>query len=119
MLGYTPQPRNLMQLTGEMICEHYDVVRCFDFLNEADNMAPIAEVVLSRPDKLFEPAIALSRAPWFDVNYCLQSAEAVVDMTAKIMGVPEQTAVRRITLGLKDMAGVCSPAFMTALVTAL
>lgn len=119
VLGYTPQPRNLMQLTGEMICEHYDVVRCFDFLNEADNMAPIAEVVLSRPDKLFEPAIALSRAPWFDVNYCLQSAEAVVDMTAKIMGVPEQTAVRRITLGLKDMAGVCSPAFMTALVTAL
>lgn len=90
VLGYTPQPRNLMQLTGEMICEHYDVVRCFDFLNEADNMAPIAEVVLSRPDKLFEPAIALSRAPWFDVNYCLQSAEAVVDMTAKIMGVPNR-----------------------------
>ena len=119
VLGYSPQPKNLMRLTGEMICEHYDVVRCFDFLNEAENMQPIAEVVLSRRDKLFEPAIALSRAPWFDVSYCLQSAEAILRMVAKTMGVSEREAARNFVLGLKDMAGVCSPAFMTALVTAL
>ncbi len=119
VLGYSPQPRNLMQLTGEMICEHYDVVRCFDFLNEAENMQPFAEVVLNRKDKLFEPAIALSRAPWFDVDYCVGAAEAVLDMTARTMGVSQAEASRSIILGLKDMAGVCSPAFMRALVTAL
>ncbi|MBD5640902.1 MAG: ATP-grasp domain-containing protein, partial [Desulfovibrio sp.] len=29
VLGYAPQPRNLMRKTGEMICEYYQVVRCF------------------------------------------------------------------------------------------
>ncbi|MDO5531542.1 pyruvate carboxylase [Sutterella sp.] len=119
VLGYSPQPRNLMHLTGEMICEHYDVVRCFDFLNEADNMQPIAEVVLSRADRIFEPAIALSRAPWFDVSYCVKSAEQIVTMVANTMGIPEREATRKFILGLKDMAGVCSPAFMTALVRSL
>lgn len=119
VLGYTPQPRNLMRLTGEMICEHYDVVRCFDFLNESENMEPIAEVVLSRGDRLFEPAIALSRAPWFDVSHYVSAAESVVSMVARILGVSEREATRSFVLGLKDMAGVCSPAFMTALVTAL
>ena len=33
VLGYKPQPQNLMRRTGEMICEEYDVIRCFDFLN--------------------------------------------------------------------------------------
>lgn len=119
VLGYSPQPKNLMRLTGEMICEHYDVVRCFDFLNESENMEPIAEVVLGRGDKLFEPAIALSRAPWFDVAYCLESAEAIVRMVARLTGSTEREATRRFILGLKDMAGVCPPSFMTTLVTAL
>ena len=40
VLGYKPQPKNVMRRTGEMICEHYDVVRCFDFLNHIENMRP-------------------------------------------------------------------------------
>lgn len=119
VLGYTPQPRNLMRLTGEMICEHYDVVRCFDFLNQPENMAPIAEVVLSRPDRLFEPAISLSAAPGFDVPHYLQAAEALIRSMASLMGRSETEAVRHFILGLKDMAGVCSPRFMRELVTAL
>ena len=119
VLGYTPQPRNLMRLTGEMICEHYDVVRCFDFLNQPENMAPIAEVVLDRPDRLFEPAISLSAAPGFDVKHYLQAAEALVSCVAKLMGKSEDEAVHHFILGLKDMAGVCSPRFMRELVSAL
>ena len=49
VLGYSPQPKNLMRLTGEMICEHYDVVRCFDFLNEAENMATHRRGCASQP----------------------------------------------------------------------
>ncbi len=119
VLGYSPQPKNLMRLTGEKICEHYDVVRCFDFLNEAENMEPLAEVVLSHPGKIFEPAIALSRAPWFDVGYCMDAAESILRMTARVTGLTEREASKNIILGLKDMAGVCSPAFMTALVRSL
>ena len=40
-------------------------------------------------------------------------------MMADIMGADEKTAARSIILGLKDMAGVCPPRFMTELVTAL
>lgn len=119
VLGYTPQPKNLMRLTGEAICEHYDVVRCFDFLNQPENMAPIAEVVLDRSDRIFEPAISLSAAPSFDVAHYLEAAQAVVRSMACLMGKSENEAVRCFILGLKDMAGVCSPRFMRELVTGL
>ncbi len=39
LLGYKPQPGNLMQFTSEFICEHHDIVRCFDFLNHIENHA--------------------------------------------------------------------------------
>ena len=119
VLGYTPQPRNLMRLTGEMICNHYEVVRCFDFLNHVENMRPIAEVVMDRKDVVFQPAISLSWAKGFDVNHYLGVTENILRMMADIMGADEKTAARSIILGLKDMAGVCPPRFMTELVTAL
>ena len=102
-----------------MICDHYEVVRCFDFLNHVENMRPIAEVVMDRKDVVFQPAISLSWAKGFDVNHYLGVTENILRMMADIMGADEKTAARSIILGLKDMAGVCPPRFMTELVTAL
>jgi len=119
VLGYKPQPRNLMRLTGEMICEHYDVIRCFDFLNHIENMRPFAEVVLNSKKHVFEPALSLSWAKGFDVPHYLGVAEDIIGMCADVMGASKKKAVQSIILGLKDMAGVCPPRFMRELVTAL
>ena len=119
VLGYSPQPRNLMQLTGEMICDHYSVVRCFDFLNHVENMRPLAEVVMSRKDVIFQPALSLSLAKGFDVPHYLGVTEGILRMMGDIMGVDPKEASRHIILGLKDMAGICPPRFMTELVSAL
>ncbi len=119
VLGYSPQPRNLMRLTGEMICDHYDVVRCFDFLNETANMLPITEVVMDRKDKVFEPALSLSYAKGFDIDHYLKVTESIIAMMSRVSGLPEKAVIREFILGLKDMAGVCPPRFMRELVTAL
>ncbi|MBQ7739141.1 MAG: pyruvate carboxylase [Desulfovibrionaceae bacterium] len=119
VLGYTPQPANLMQITGEMICDHYQVVRCFDFLNHVENMRPIAEVVLKRPEAIFQPAISLSYAQGFDVPHYLGVTKEMLSMCADILGCDLEEASKLIILGLKDMAGVCPPKFMGELVTAL
>jgi Pyruvate carboxylase len=119
VLGYTPQPRNLMLKTGEMICDHYQVVRCFDFLNHVENMRPIAEVVMDRKDVIFQPAISMSWAKGFDVKHYLGVTEAMLRMVGDIMGASPKEASRHIILGLKDMAGVCPPRFMDELVKAL
>ena len=119
VLGYTPQPRNLMRVTGEMICDHYQVVRCFDFLNHVENMRPIAEVVMDRKEAIFEPALSMSWAKGFDVKHYLGVTEAILGMVANIMGKDKKAAARQIILGLKDMGGVCPPRFMTELVSAL
>ncbi|MDR1856451.1 MAG: pyruvate carboxylase [Desulfovibrio sp.] len=119
VLGYTPQPRNLMRKTGEMICDHYHVVRCFDFLNHIENMRPIAEVVMSRPECVFQPAISLSYAKGFDVPHYVGVTEDILAVTASILGTSQEMASREIILGLKDMAGACPPHYMTELVTAL
>ncbi len=120
VLGYKPQPKNLMRLTGEMIAEHYDVIRCFDFLNHIENMRPFAEVALNSSRNLFEPAISLSWAEGFDVAHYLGVVEEILDMTAKVSGAKSRAkAVELISLGLKDMAGVCPPRFIAALVAAI
>ncbi len=119
VLGYTPQPRNLMQLTGEMICDDYQIIRCFDFLNHVENMRPLADVVMSRKDVVFEPALSLSWAKGFDVAHYMQVAEALLGMVAQSMGASVSIATQNIILGLKDMAGVCPPRFMEELVSAL
>jgi len=117
LLGYKPQPRNLMQLTGEMICEHYDVVRCFDFLNHIENMRPLAEVVLSSESNIFEPAISLSYAKGFDIPHYLGVVEEILHLVKDVVGTSLAKAQRLIILGLKDMAGVCPPQFIAQLVT--
>ncbi|OBQ50140.1 pyruvate carboxylase [Halodesulfovibrio spirochaetisodalis] len=119
VLGYKPQPQNLMRATGEMICDHYDVIRCFDFLNHVENMRPFAEVALNRKEVVFEPAISLSWAKGFDVKHYLQVTEAILAMVADVAGVSTKKASEMIILGLKDMAGVCPPRFMTELITAI
>lgn len=119
VLGYKPQPMNLMTLTGEMIGEHYDVIRCFDFLNHIDNMLPFAMVALASNRNVFEPAISLSYAKGFDVSHYLLVVEEIIRMVRKAGGVGTKKATRMIILGLKDMAGVCPPRFIKALVEAI
>ena len=119
VLGYKPQPRQLMRMTGEMICDHYHVVRCFDFLNHVENMRPFAEVALNDPRVVFQPAISLSWAKGFDVKHYLGVTEAVLTMVADVAGVSTTQASKMIILGLKDMAGVCPPRFMRELVGTL
>lgn len=119
VLGYSPQPRNVMRKTGEMICEHYQVVRCFDFLNHIENMGPIAEVVLACADVIFQPALSLSYAKGFDVQHYLNVTEDILRMTGAMLGIDPKKASRHVILGLKDMGGVCPPRFMTELVRAL
>ncbi|EPR30709.1 Carbamoyl-phosphate synthase L chain ATP-binding protein [Alkalidesulfovibrio alkalitolerans DSM 16529] len=121
VLGYKPQPRNLMRRTGEMICEEYDVIRCFDFLNHTENMLPFAEVALSKENKgnIWQPAISLSWAKGFTVEHYLGVADELVRMSAKAAGVTPKKVQKMIILGLKDMAGVCPPAFLRELISGL
>lgn len=119
VLGYSPQPKNLMQRTCEMICDNYHVVRCFDFLNDTRNMKPLAEVILDRKEVIFEPALAISLTKGFDVDHYLDVAKATLNMVASVLGCSEEKAAQSIILGLKDMAGVCPPRFIRDLVTAI
>ncbi len=119
LLGYKPQPRNLMQITGEMICEHHDIIRCFDFLNHVENMAPLAEVVLNEKGNVFEPALSLSWADGFDVAHYMNVVDEIIAMVVRITGYPVNKAQKEFIIGLKDMAGVCPPRFISALVSAI
>lgn len=119
VLGYKPQPKNLMRLTGEMICEHYHVIRCFDFLNHIENMRPFAEVALSTRENVFEPAISLSWARGFTVEHYLQVVEEIIRVCADASGMSAARVRKTIILGLKDMAGVCPPAFIRELVSSI
>ncbi len=119
VLGYKPQPKNLMRLTGEMVCEHYDVIRCFDFLNHIENMLPFAQVALASEANIFEPAISLSYAGGFDTRHYMDVLEEILAMIAQVAGVSRRKASRMIILALKDMAGMCPPRFVRELVTAI
>ncbi len=117
VLGYKPLPRNIIQLTGEMICEDYDVIRCFDFLNHIDNMLPFAQVAMSHKRNIFEPAISLSYAQGFDIPHYMGVVEEIVDLMSKAAGLPRERVLTKFILGLKDMAGVCPPWFIRELVS--
>ena len=80
VLGYKPQPPNLMRLTGEQICEQYEIIRSFDFLNDIESMRPFAEVVLASDANVFEPAISLSWAKGFDVPHYMSVVERILDL---------------------------------------
>jgi pyruvate carboxylase len=119
ILGYKPQAAAVMRATGEMIARDFSVVRCFDFLNHAPSMRPLAEVILSDRSLLFQPALSLSFGKGFTVAHYLEAAEALVRMCSEAAGIPDGRITRHISLGLKDMAGMCPPRFMRALVKAL
>ncbi|MBW2066747.1 MAG: pyruvate carboxylase [Deltaproteobacteria bacterium] len=116
ILGYKPQPRNVMRVTGEMICQHYDVIRCFDFLNHIENMEPFAEVVMASRSNIFEPALSLSYGNGFDIPHYLSAVDEIITMISRVTGLGPEKASKRIILGLKDMAGVCPPTFISSLV---
>ena len=117
VLGYKPQPKNIMRLTGEMVCEEYDVIRCFDFLNHIDNMVPFAEVAMNSRKNIFEPAISLSYARGFDVAHYMGVVREILEMIKKVTGLSGAAAQKKFILGLKDMAGVCPPVMIRELVT--
>lgn len=120
VLGYKPQPKNLMRLTGEMICEHYDVLRCFDFLNHIENMRPFAEVAMASKSNIFEPAISLSWAAGFDVAHYLEVLDEILSVCAEASGAKSRKAVSKmIILALKDMGGNCPPRFIRKVVAAI
>lgn len=119
VLGYKPQPRNLMNRTGEMICENYDVIRCFDFLNHIENMRPFAELALNSNSNVFEPAVSLSWAKGFDIPHYMNVVDEIIAMVANVSGTSTKKALELFILGLKDMAGVCPPRFMRELVGAI
>ena len=120
LLGYKPQGQAMMQKMGSRLCELYDIVRCFDFLNCAENMAPLAQVVLQRNDVVFEPALALSVVGRrYSVVHYLEVTEQILRMCARVAACGLDEITERIILGLKDMAGVCPPAFIAELVSGL
>jgi len=119
VLGYKPQPKNLMRLTGEMICEHYDIIRCFDFLNHIENMLPFAEVAMNSKGNVFQPSLSLSWARGFDVPHYMGVLEDILDMCGRVAGMSRKKVSKNIILCLKDMGGVCPPRFVSALVTAI
>lgn len=119
VLGYKPQPKNLMQRTAEMVCEDYHVIRCFDFLNHVENMRPFAEVVMSHKGCVFEPAISLTYSKAFSIEHYLGVAEEMIRMVGSISGLGNDKASEIMILGLKDMAGSCPAFFMRDLVGAL
>ena len=120
LLGYKPQSKTIMEKMGTRLCELYDIIRCFDFLNYAENMEPLAEVVLKREDVIFEPALAISVVgEHYSVAHYLEATERILQVCAKAAGCTVDEVTKLLILGLKDMAGVCSAAFITELVFGL
>ena len=119
VLGYAPQSREVMKRTGEMIVKHYHVIRCFDFLNHIENMAPFAEIVLKIENRIFQPAISLSWAQGFDVPHYLGVLDDILSMAGRVLECGKDEASKKIILCLKDMAGVCPPRFIKNLVSAI
>jgi pyruvate carboxylase len=119
VLGYKPQPKNLMRATAEKICEEFHVIRSFDFLNHVDNMRPFAEVALHARGVIFEPALSLTFGRGFSVDHYLDVTALIIRQVAEILGIGPRAASGLFILGLKDMAGNCPPSFMRELVSAL
>ncbi|AIS51230.1 pyruvate carboxylase Pyc [Thermoanaerobacter kivui] len=105
--GYRPYPKNIIEHVVSVV--DIDVWRCFSFLNDVRNMRTVAEVVMKR-ERLFEPAISYTVAPWFDTQYYLKVVDEIVALCG---GVDE------IILCIKDMAGVGTVKSITELIDAI
>lgn len=119
LLGYKPQPKNVMRLMAESICQDYQVLRCFDFLNHIENMKPFAQVALHTKGVVFQPAISLTHGRGFTVKHYCEVVDTIISQTANLLGESKNVASQKIILALKDMAGNCPPHFLTELVTAI
>ncbi len=119
ILGYAPQSREVMARTGRMIAKHYHVIRCFDFLNHIENMVPFAEIVLQAENRIFQPAISMSWAEGFTVEHYLSVLDDILSMVGRVLDCGKDDASKQIILGLKDMAGVCPPRFISALISSI
>ncbi len=117
LLGYAPQGREVMERTTQKIIKHFQVVRCFDFLNHIENMAPLAEIVLPQERNIFTPAISFSWAEGFDAKHYLGVLEEILEMVGRILEVSREQAAREIVLVIKDMAGVAPPRFIREVVS--
>ena len=93
-----------------MICDNFQIIRCFDFLNHIDNMRPFAEVALSRRDVVFEPAISMSWANGFDVAHYLGVAENVLSVCGDVAGMSEKEVSRHIILASRTWPAYARPA---------
>ena len=118
LLGYAPQNREVMRRTVRMIIRHYQIVRCFDFLNHIENMEPLAEIVLKSDRHIFTPAISFSWAEGFTVGHYCDLLEEILEMVANVLGGSKQDAGREIIFVIKDMAGVAPPSFIRDVVDA-
>jgi len=118
LLGYAPQCRGVMQRTVRTIIQHFHVVRCFDFLNHIENMAPLAEIVLQSQRNVFAPAISFSWAEGFTIAHYSAVLDEILGMVGGILGCSRSQAAREIILVIKDMAGVAPPRFVRDVVSA-
>ena len=111
-VGYTNYPDNAVDLFVKQAAETgIDVFRVFDSLNWADNMKIAMESVL-KTDRLCEAAICYTgdlghaERPKYQLDYYLGLARELKSAGAHIIGI-------------KDMAGLCRPAQIRTLVSAI
>ncbi|ABI65435.1 pyruvate carboxylase [Maricaulis maris MCS10] len=111
-VGYTNYPDNAVDLFVKQAAQTgIDVFRVFDSLNWADNMKVAMESVL-KTDRLCEAAICYTgdlghaERPKYQLDYYLGLARELKSAGAHIIGI-------------KDMAGLCRPAQIRTLVSAI
>ncbi|HXH03091.1 MAG TPA: pyruvate carboxylase, partial [Candidatus Competibacteraceae bacterium] len=111
-VGYTNYPDNVVRFfVSQAAANGIDLFRVFDSLNWVDNMRVAMDAVLES-GKLCEGAICYTgdlldaARPKYNLKYYVDLARQLEQAGAHI-------------LGIKDMAGVCKPAAIRALVGAL
>jgi len=68
---------------------------------------------------VFQPCISVSWAKGFDVPHYMGVLEDILEMCGKVAGLSKRKVSKAIILCLKDMAGMCPPRFISALITAI
>lgn len=111
-VGYTNYPDNVVRFFVERAAEvGVDVFRVFDSLNWIENMRVAIDAV-RETDKLCEAAICYT-------GDLTNPAPSKYDLKYYVSMAKELEAAGAHIIGIKDMAGICKPAAVTQLVTAL
>ncbi len=112
-VGYTTYPDNVVRAFIERSAQDgIDVFRIFDSLNATDNMRVAVETVRARTRALCEAAICYT-------GDILDPARSKYALKYYVALARELVAMGTHILGLKDMAGLCTPYAAYALVKAL